>query len=335
MTKRRYPEDPPESPPKRVAPGPVAVVFALMLGAGVALTADTHADPQIAYKQVAQSITETLRNWAVEPKAYASLRMGDWPERLLALAQDLQPELPEETMPAIAVVLDDLGVNVARTVQAISLPANVTLSFLPYPPRSRELSHQAHLAGHEVIVHLPMQPSGSADPGDRALDVGLKPDQMRQRLEWALSRVSDYDGVNNHMGSRFTASRADLMPVMRELKARGLFFLDSRTTANTQVEAVAQELGMRSTRRDVFLDGDRRPAAIARQLSQVEEFARSNGNVIAIGHPYPETLTALASWTKTLRERGFRLASLRDVLLMREARSRALVTAGISFGPAP
>jgi polysaccharide deacetylase 2 family uncharacterized protein YibQ len=336
MTKRRYLEDPPEPPQrKRSAPGPFAFAFALMFGVALALTADTHADPRSAYVQVTTSISNSLRTWTGAQPTYVTLRMGDWPNQLLTLANHTLSNLPSiDETPAIAVVIDDLGGDVVRTNAAIALPANVTLSFLPYPQRSLELSRRAHLAGHEVIVHLPMQPMGGANPGDRALKVGLPSDELQQRLGWALSRVSDYDGINNHMGSRFTASRADLVPIMRELKGRGLFFLDSRTTEKTQVEGVAREAGVLTGSRDIFIDGERSAAAIARQLALIEDFARKSGNVIAIGHPYPETLNALSKWTKTIKERGFRLAPLREVLLLREAGRPALVTAGISLTPA-
>jgi len=334
MTKRRYNEDLQQDPPRRGSPGPIALGVALMFGAAMALTADSHADPRSAYAQVTKSISNTLRTWTMDQGAYASLRMGDWPNQLLTLADVTLSNLPAvDKTPAIAIVIDDLGNDAARTNAAIALPANVTMSFLPYPPRSLELSRRAHLAGHEVIVHLPMQPLGNENPGERALKVGLPSDELQRRLGWSLSRVAEYHGVNNHMGSRFSTSRADLLPVMRELKARGLFFLDSRTTEKTQVEHVAREVGVLTGGRDIFIDDERSAAAIAQQLAHIEDFARKSGNVIAIGHPYPETLSALSKWTKTIKERGFRLAPLREVLMQRETGAPAVVTAGVSFGP--
>ena len=334
MTKRRYIEDTPEDPPKRGASGAFGMVVALMFGAAIALSADSHADPRSAYARVAKTITNTLRTWTGDQGGYAALRIGDWPSQWLSLADLKLPNPPVvDDTPAIAIVIDDLGNDVARTNAAIALPANVTMSFLPYPKRTLELSRSAHLAGHEVIVHLPMQPMGNQNPGERALNVGLASGELQQRLGWSLSRVSEYDGVNNHMGSRFTTSRADLLPVMRELKGRGLFFLDSRTTEKTQVEKVAREVGVLTGSRDIFIDDDRSAAAVAHQLALIEDFARKNGNVIAIGHPYPETLKALSKWTKTIKERGLRLAPLREVLRAREKGTPVVVTAGVSFGP--
>jgi polysaccharide deacetylase 2 family uncharacterized protein YibQ len=331
MTKLRYPEDIVTPAPKpKGGPGPAAFALALMFGVALALSADSTIGSRAAYQvaaQVTKSISDTLQ--ALNTREREAIRLGEWPRRTL-------PGGPPPVMsdaPMIAIVIDDLGANVTRTNQAIALPANVTLSFLPDPPRSLQLSRRARLGGHEVMLHLPMQPSGRQNPGERALTTGLPPEELKQRLQWALSRVSDYDGVNNHMGSRFTESASDLTVVMRELKARNLFFLDSRTTAETQAQTIAEQLDVPTGRRDVFLDGQRNVAAIKRQLALAEDFARVHGSVIAIGHPHPETLQVLSVWSRTIRQRGFRLVPVRDVLRAREGRSSALLTAGISLQP--
>ena len=153
-------------------------------------------------------------------------------------------------------------------------------------------------------------------------------------VDWALTRVSDFDGVNNHMGSKFTASRKALIPVMEALSARGMFFLDSRTTADTQAEKIAREAGMMTGSRDVFLDDERDSSSVARELLRAEQIARAKGTAIVIGHPHPETLAALRIWTDHIDARGFRLLPLKDVLTLRAnaagARtvSRATKTAG-------
>ncbi len=208
----------------------------------------------------------------------------------------------------------------------MALPAAMTLAFLPYPGASASLSHQARMAGHEIIVHLPMEPRGAENPGPMPLTEGLSAAEITQRLDWALSRVSDFDGANNHMGSRFTASREALLPVMRELAARRLFFLDSRTTADTQAEKLAREAGLLTGARDIFLDNDETAPAVERALARVEEQARAHGSVIAIGHPHAETLAALETWSKNAEAKGFRLMPLKTVLELREREHQEIVT---------
>jgi polysaccharide deacetylase 2 family uncharacterized protein YibQ len=220
-------------------------------------------------------------------------------------------------LPAIAIVIDDCGVDISRTRMAMALPPAMTLAFLPYPGASALLSHEAHMAGHEIIVHLPMEPRGAENPGPMPLTNGLSAAEITERLDWALSRVSDYDGANNHMGSRFTASREALLPVMRELSARNLFFLDSRTTANSQAEKLALEAGLLTGSRDIFLDNDETAPAVERELARLEEQARAQGSAIAIGHPHAETLAALKIWSKDVEARGFRLVTLKDALELR------------------
>src|SRR6266850_3010506 len=230
MTKRRNMDEPHQDSPKRGGPGAVSLILALLLGVMFALNLSTTGDPRSTFVQM----PNFLANLVQQPR-HNIIRLGDWPTWLFNRDQDTrQKSLPSlDGGPAIAIVVDDLGVDAPRTRDAIALPANVTMSFLPYPDASLELSHRANLAGHEIIVHLPMQPLGDENPGAKALMSGLGPAELQTRTSWALSRVSDYDGANNHMGSRFTASRADLLPVLQQLKQSGLFFLDSRTTEKT------------------------------------------------------------------------------------------------------
>jgi polysaccharide deacetylase 2 family uncharacterized protein YibQ len=167
------------------------------------------------------------------------------------------------------------------------------------------------------MVHLPMEPIGDANPGPEALLVGLDEAELRRRVRWALAQVPSAVGVNNHMGSRFTAHAAGLEIVMDELRQSRLFFIDSRTNPASAAERVARRFGIPSTGRDIFIDHDPSPGAIARQLASIERFAARHGAVIAIGHPYATTLEALEAWLPTLAERGFRLVRASEVLAER------------------
>jgi hypothetical protein len=163
---------------------------------------------------------------------------------------------------------------------------------------------------------------GGANPGPGALTANLAPAELARRVDWALQRVSDYEGANNHMGSRFTASRNALEPVMQTLSAHKMFFLDSRTTPATQAEDVARDAGMLAGSRDVFLDNENSTGAVAgtveRELERTEARARASGSAIAIGHPHPQTLEALRAWTAKLEKKGFRLVPVSEVLERRE-----------------
>jgi len=315
-------------------PGPAAFGLALIIGASGSLAAASYLAPNDPPRRLSQAQQRQQSvpsapvpvpvQVQVEQKGF---RVGDWRASLFTSDEDVSEATQlasDDDGPAIAIVIDDLGASVARTKTAIALPAGITMSFLPYPDTSDALSHSAFLAGHEVIVHLPMQPEGNENPGTQALLNGLPASELQARTAWALARVSDYDGVNNHMGSLFTASRDDLMPVMQELKDSGLFFLDSRTTGKSKAEAVARELGIMTGGRDVFLDDEQSADAVERQLALVEELAQKNGTVIAIGHPHDQTLKSLDTWTKSLKSRGCRRLPLQHVLKLREKdRSRA------------
>jgi polysaccharide deacetylase 2 family uncharacterized protein YibQ len=325
MTKRLHMSAPSSEPPKQKGPGSLWLVLALLLacaiGVGFALGAASLGKSSLS--QFSLRFTQAWRQSAPEmPRVLPSMRLGGWPAWLIGQAEGTKlkspaPAAPLVVLPAIAIVIDDCGVDISRTRTAMALPPAMTLAFLPYPGASALLSHEAHMAGHEIIVHLPMEPRGAENPGPMPLTNGLSAAEITERLDWALSRVSDYDGANNHMGSRFTASREALFTVMRELSARKLFFLDSRTTANSQAEKLALEAGLLTGSRDIFLDNDETAPAVERELARLEEQARAQGSAIAIGHPHAETLAALKIWSKDVEARGFRLVTLKDALELR------------------
>src|ERR1700744_5699985 len=144
---------------------------------------------------------------------------------------------------------------------------------------------------------MPMAAQGEHDPGPDALSAGLGPQEIDSRLAAALARVPGAIGLNNHMGSRFTADRAALVPVAEALARRHLLFFDSRTTPQTQVVPVARAFGVASAGRDVFLDDEQSASAVDAQLAALESRARAQGVAIAIGHPHGVTLAALGAWT--------------------------------------
>jgi polysaccharide deacetylase 2 family uncharacterized protein YibQ len=223
-------------------------------------------------------------------------------------------------VPAIAIVIDDLGADGIDTRRAIALPKEVSLSFLPYPVAAPEFAREASRAGHQVLVHVPMEPDGRTDPGPNALLTSLDTSTNISRLDWALSRIPGFAGINNHEGSRFTADRAALIPVIEHLAERHVFFLDSRTSADTQVVTMARAFGVASAGRDVFLDDTVSAQAIAAQLARAETIAREQGVAVAIGHPHPETMDALAQWTAQAASRGYELITASEAIRLKTER---------------
>jgi len=224
--------------------------------------------------------------------------------------------------PMIALVIDDMGLDRRRSARAVDLPGPVTLSFLPY---AEDLPAQTALArsrGHELLVHVPMEPLASANnPGPDALTVGLASDEITARLRRDLARFDGFVGINNHMGSKFTGYGPGMAAVMGELRARGLLWLDSRTTAGSIGVTVARAYDVPHAERDIFLDNNPALPAVQRQLADLEAVARRRGAAVAIGHPKDNTLDALAAWLPSVAERGFVLVPLTQIVRAQQPRA--------------
>ncbi|TDQ77718.1 hypothetical protein A8950_3873 [Dongia mobilis] len=221
--------------------------------------------------------------------------------------------------PLLAIVLDDVGVAPQQARAALDLPAPLVLSIMTYADKGGDLAREARRRGHEVMVHMPMQPlSGSVDPGPEALSVGLPADEIRRRVDWGLARFDGYVGFNNHMGSRFTQNTDGMRIVLEEARQRGLLFLDSKTISNSVGEELAREMGVAHIGRDVFLDDTVSEAAVERQLAAAESIARKRGYAVAIGHPHPATIAVLKRSLPELAARGIAVVPLTAIVKRRD-----------------
>jgi uncharacterized protein len=230
----------------------------------------------------------------------------------------------------VAIVIDDLGLDRARTARAASLPGPLTLSFLSYAGDVGEQAGAARHGGHEIMLHMPMEPEGREDPGPAALFVRLPDADIRARVAASLDRLPMAVGLNNHMGSRFTRDARAMRPVLEEIAARGLLFVDSRTSGSSIAADLAAQMGIASAGRDVFLDNEQDAHYVRRQLAELERTANRRGNAIAIGHPHEATLEALAAWIPTMNSRGLQLVPVSAII--RHQRRDATASSAIAMG---
>ena len=207
-----------------------------------------------------------------------------------------EPPKPAEApaLPRLALIIDDLGYAEPELVKRLcSEPVPLTVAVLPYQEHTVESADLAHEMGKAVILHLPMEGIPGKDPGPDALKYDLPESEIRARTRKALADVPFIEGANNHMGSRMTADATRMHWILEEFKGRRLYFVDSRTIAATQGAAVATELGIPTLQRKVFLDDDKSFPGIQKQFERAIAFAQKDGEAVAIGHIYPETVEAL------------------------------------------
>ena len=227
------------------------------------------------------------------------------------------PALASDALqPRIAIIIDDIGYRPAEGRRAVALPGPVAIAVLPHAAHSTRLARAANDGGKEVLLHLPMQ---AIDGGERRGPGALA--LSDSRLDAAavvaadLAAVPFVRGVNNHMGSLLTREPEPMRWLMEDLRARGsLFFIDSYTTAESVGLATARRYGVPALRRDVFLDADLAPEAIAREWQRLLVLAEQRGFAVAIGHPHAATLDLLERELPQLDAQGVQLVSLSSLL---------------------
>ena len=216
--------------------------------------------------------------------------------------------------PKIAIIIDDLGYGLYAGRTALALPGAVTYSILPHTPFAGLLAEEAHTLGKEVMLHLPMESvDKTTPPGPGVLTLEMNETALVQTLASNLASVPHATGVNNHMGSLLTSHPQAMQWLMTELRGRGLYFVDSRTTKSTVAEHTASCSAVPNTRRDLFLDNDRRPEAVRTQFHRLLDLARDQGEALAIGHPHPETLGILIEELQRLPQIGVELVQVSEL----------------------
>ena len=219
-----------------------------------------------------------------------------------------------------AIIIDDLGANLESAHQLLALPYSLTFSVLPHLRASAETAREARRAGHEVMLHLPMEPEAYShtSPGKGEIRVGMTHFEIEHILDSDLASVPQAAGVNNHMGSRATADPRLMAAVMKSLARRHLFFVDSRTTADSVALEAARREGIPAFYRSVFLDDTE---SVPYTLGQLRQFLRvldEQGAALAIGHPYPTTIAALAKFLPELEGDDAELAPASQLLQLPE-----------------
>lgn len=228
-----------------------------------------------------------------------------------------------EDLPKIAVIVTNLGLGRSVTDAAIDrLPAFATLAFSPYGRGLPEWAARARGEGHEILVMAPMEPVEypNRDPGDKALLIDLNAAENLARFKWIMSRFTGYVGIMGHMGSRFTGSARAVRPILAEMEARGLVYVDNATAAKSAAVTVANEIGLPNAVVSLRVDTDLSAGAIDARLAEAEAIAKRDGSAIVLGFPYPVTVDRIAAWITGLNERGIAAVPL-TVLI--DAKERA------------
>jgi len=210
----------------------------------------------------------------------------------------------------VAIIIDDNGYGGEATERILALDTALTLSVLPNTPYATETADRARELGFELMLHMPMEKADVAGQ----VAVGMSRDQMRRLVDDALSQVPGAAGVNNHMGSVFTANETAVTTFMDAIKDMSLYFVDSRTTAQTGALEAARKAGIACASRDVFLDNVKEPAYIRDQLDKLVAVAKEQGRAIGIAHCKSVTAEVLAEGLPRLEDQGVRLVHVSEVI---------------------
>jgi uncharacterized protein len=237
---------------------------------------------------------------------------GARPFEIYARPVLLDPKLKADA-PRIALMVGGLGLNAEGTEAAIAkLPGAVTLGFAPYGERIEDRAAEAREAGHETALQAPMEDfsTSAGDPGPHTLKTSASDADNLDSLRWLMSRFTSYVAVVNYLGGRFTADAKEISPVLTEIAARGLGYLDDGGSPRSVAPDVAATLAMPSARADLVIDANPTPEAIEAALARLLDRAHERGSAIGVASASPMSVERLARWANGLESKGVALVPL-------------------------
>ncbi len=219
-------------------------------------------------------------------------------------------------LPAISIIIDDLGYTYTRDMRIANLPAPITCAILPHTPYGVEVAKKAHQHNKEIILHQPMQANEvRSDLGPGAVSLDMNATEFQRMIRDNLDSIPFAAGINNHMGSLLTRHPGHMAWLMEVLEQReNLFLVDSFTSNASVVSQIANEYWIPNIRRDIFLDNERDVEHITAQFNKLLTIARKNGYALAIGHPYPQTISVLEKLLPKLAEKGYHIVPVSTLL---------------------
>jgi uncharacterized protein len=226
------------------------------------------------------------------------------------------PERPVRHPKKLVIIIDDVGNNLPQLNRFLALNLPLTFAVLPGVSHTKASLAKILAAGHEALLHQPMEAEGRLNPGPGAIMHGMNPDEVRTILAENLAQMPGVTGVNNHEGSLVTADPAIMAAVLDYLKEKKLVYIDSLTTAHSAVKAVAEAEKISIMERDVFLDNIQDRDTIIRYIKDGMRIAEKKGHAVMIGHVWSADLAkALGDMYPQLVEQGFSLSTIREIMM--------------------
>lgn len=220
----------------------------------------------------------------------------------------------------VAIVIDDFGQrNATGAEEILTLGIPVTCAIMPNLENTRKHADEAVKKGHQVIVHLPLEPVKGKKSwlGPGAITMKLTEEEIKYLVRKDFDSVPHAVGFNNHMGSAATSTDKIMRPILQVAQERNFFVLDSRTTGKSRIPAVSKELGIPCIERNVFLDNVKSSKYVKKQLFELSQEALKNGKAIGIGHVGlggKVTANALKEMIPQMKEMGIEFVYLSEIV---------------------
>ncbi len=227
---------------------------------------------------------------------------------------------PQAHATKMAIIIDDFGGDVKGVEPFLAGEIPITVAIMPFHEHAKEQAIQAHEAGLEVIIHMPMEPKqGKASwLGPNAITSDLTEQEIKKRVQQAIENVPYAVGMNNHMGSKIVEDQKIMKSILEVVHENKLYFLDSGTSNESVIPELAEKMNIPFIKRDIFIDDSLSSQyEVEQQIDKLMKISQRNGQAVGIGHVGVkgfETFSAVENGWKKIKQNEMKLVFLSELM---------------------
>lgn len=217
----------------------------------------------------------------------------------------------------LAILIDDVGENVSIAKKFFNIKEKLNFAVIPFLRDSKKAADYLREKGYNVILHMPMESLGNEYLNRKTKDLirtNMTQKEIINRFEKGLENIGGANGFNNHMGSKFTSNKKKMEELLKYVKEKNMYYIDSRTTSKSVGYSTAKKLNIKTYYSSIFLDNKKEVNYIEGRIKLAVKETKKHGKLVAIGHYNKITEEALENMIPYIKANGIKLVFLNEVI---------------------
>lgn len=200
----------------------------------------------------------------------------------------------------IAIVITEIGGKQEILEKAKELlPKETAFAFTPYSDDLKNKIASVEAQGSETLLNLMFEPSNFPinDTGPLTILTYFEEGSKAIKLQETLTKARNYKGVMTNYDEIMTHSYENILPILKILRNKNLYFAFIRKPVNAYLENDAKPLALDVAIIDYLIDANLNEQKISKRLKDIKyEITENKKKIVIALRPYPVSIETVSKW---------------------------------------